>query len=181
LVFVAFKTSQETPYSQSGERPFKVKFLCYTHINRTMDTYSLIATISLLVQATAFIILIDGYAKKKRSQYRQHGIRMLISLILHISSVFTVMIPSFFVIAVDPTNLNNMLISLTMIHATFGTIAAILGVYIVASWRLKQSLNYCQPKKKIMRYTLICWLTALTAGFIMYLNFYWTSIFRLSN
>jgi hypothetical protein len=55
-----------------------------------------------------------------------------------------------------------------------GIIVAVLGVWIVTSWRLRTSLQYCSPKKKLMLLTLTSWLIALLLGILLYLHFYTT-------
>jgi uncharacterized membrane protein YozB (DUF420 family) len=62
-------------------------------------------------------------------------------------------------------------------HAAAGTITAILGVWIVGGWRLRQSLKFCAPKKKFMRATFILWLITLSLGVILYLVFNWSFLF----
>jgi uncharacterized membrane protein YozB (DUF420 family) len=51
-----------------------------------------------------------------------------------------------------------------------GITADILGIWLVASWRLKVELKTCFAKKKFMRATITLWLIALVLGFILYLK-----------
>jgi len=62
-------------------------------------------------------------------------------------------------------------------HAGLGISAAALGVWLVAGWRLRRDLDYCMPKKRWMRRTLLVWLSALILGFILYLSLFWNLLF----
>jgi hypothetical protein len=146
-----------------------------------MDYYQLIASINLGVQIVVLVLLLGGYWLKRMKKFRQHGIAMLIAVILHTITVLAVMLPSF-VSAVIPLILANTSAVVTVVaplHGVMGIIAAVLGVWIVASWRLRASLQYCglgKSKKKLMLFTLILWLIALFLGIILYLHFYTTII-----
>ena len=62
---------------------------------------ALIITASLIIQIIVLFLLIYGYFLKRKLKFRQHGITMATALVLHLSMVFYVMIPSF-VLAVIP-------------------------------------------------------------------------------
>jgi uncharacterized membrane protein YozB (DUF420 family) len=146
-----------------------------------MDYYQLVATISLTIQIIVLILLLSGYSLKRMKKFRQHGITMLTAVILHVIMILAVMLPSF-ILGVIPLILANTSFALTImapLHGIMGIIAAVLGVWIVASWRLRTSLQYCMPKKKLMLLTLTLWLIALLLGILLYLHFY-TTILPLS-
>jgi uncharacterized membrane protein YozB (DUF420 family) len=144
-----------------------------------MDYYQLVATINLIVQVAVLVLLMGGYWLKRIQKFRQHGITMLAAVILHIITVLAVMLPSF-VLGVIPLIFDGASFALAMVasfHGIMGIIAAVLGVWIVTSWRLRASLQYCggsAPKKKLMRLTLILWVIALLLGILLYLHFYTT-------
>ena len=101
---------------------------------------------------------------------------MLIAVVLHTITILTVMLPSF-VLGIIPyisTNATDTIAIIAAVHGITGIIAAVLGVWIVASWRLRKSLQYCAPKKKIMLVTLTLWVITLILGILLYLNFYTT-------
>ncbi len=136
----------------------------------------LIATISLAFQVGIIILLLGGYLLKRKKRFRQHGITMLTGVVLHLIVIMAIMVPSF-VLGIIPLISTNATIAVAIIapvHAITGTTTAILGVWIVASWRLRGSFEYCAPKKKIMRATLILWATTLTIGVLLYLSLYTT-------
>jgi hypothetical protein len=144
-----------------------------------MDYYQLVATISLAVQIVVLVLLLGSYSLKRMKRYRQHGITMLTAVILHIIVILTVMLPSL-VLGVIPLILANTSLVVTIvapIHGIMGIIVAVLGVWIVASWRLRASLDYCGfnvLKKKLMLLTLTLWLIVLFLGILLYLHFYTT-------
>jgi uncharacterized membrane protein YozB (DUF420 family) len=137
-----------------------------------MDIYLLIATVSLLVQVIVLVLLITGYVLKRKTKFRQHGLLMFSAVAFHAILVFAVMVPSFSVITFTPTGLSLMIILSVVIHAVFGITALALGIWIVASWRLRKSIQYCAPKKLFMRTTFIAWIIAITIGIILYFSLY---------
>ncbi|MBN1244144.1 hypothetical protein JXA31_00960 [Candidatus Bathyarchaeota archaeon] len=137
-----------------------------------MDIYTLIATVSLVLQIAVLILLFGSLGLKGRKKLRQHGITMLIAVVLHTISILAVMIPSFGVITSGDFPV--LISAIAYVHGITGIIAEVFGVWIIATWRLRTSLQYCAPKKKLMRLTLILWLIALFLGILLYLHFYTT-------
>jgi len=137
-----------------------------------MDFYTLVATVSLVLQIVVLILLFGSLGLKGKKKFRQHGITMLIAVVLHTISILTVMIPSFG--AITSGNFSAVVSAITYVHGITGILAEVFGAWIVASWRLRTSLQYCAPKKKLMRITLILWLTTLLVGILLYLHFYTT-------
>jgi hypothetical protein len=141
-----------------------------------MEYYQLAVTISLVLQIVVLVLLFSSLALKGKKKFRQHGITMVIAVVLHTITILTVMLPSF-VLGIIPyisTNATDTIAIIAAVHGITGIIAAVLGVWIVASWRLRASLQYCAPKKKIMLVTLTLWVIALLLGILLYLNFYTT-------
>jgi uncharacterized membrane protein YozB (DUF420 family) len=137
-----------------------------------MNIFLLFATLSLLIQVIVLILLITSYTFKRKQKFRHHGILMLSAVILHASMILTIMVPSFSVIAFTPTGPPIATVLTAIVHATFGTTTLVLGAWIVGSWRLRTSLQFCSPKKKFMRATFILWLTAISIGIILYFALY---------
>jgi uncharacterized membrane protein YozB (DUF420 family) len=137
-----------------------------------MDIYLLFATLSFLTQVIVLVLLITSYMFKRKQKFRRHGILMLTAVILHASMILTIMVPSFNVIAFTTTGFPMTTVLTAIVHATFGTTTLVLGVWIVGSWRLRTSLQFCSPKKKFMRATFILWVTAITIGIILYFALY---------
>ena len=142
-----------------------------------MDFFTLIATTSLAVQIVVLILLAVGYSLKGKKKFRQHGITMTTAVALHLVTILIVMIPSFVNGFSSPhIDFTNWLVIISLVHAAFGSIAAILGVWVVASWHLKKDMQTCFAKKRIMLSTLTLWLTAILLGIVMYISFYATRL-----
>lgn len=112
---------------------------------------------------------------KRKKKFRLHGLLMLTTLGAHIIGISVIMIPSF-ALALVPMVLANPTDFISVVvfaHVITGTVAIILSIWIMGSWRLKQSLQYCTPKRKIMFIVSIDWLVTLTLGTLMYLILYW--------
>ena len=135
-----------------------------------MDLYTLIATVSLVLQIIILFLLFGGLWLKAKKKFRQHGIVMLVAVVLHTITILAVMFPSFRAIMTGDVPI--LISTITSIHGVLGIVAEVLGIWIVASWRLRTSLQYCMPKKKWMLLTIISWLTAIILGVIIYLHFY---------
>ena len=141
------------------------------------DPFALIATTSLAIQVIVLFLLLYGYLLKRRLEFRRHGITMTAAVILHLVIIFVIMIPSF-VLAVVPNYILPKPLEIVsivgLIHGIAGVLAASLGVWRVASWRLHKDFKGCFNKKRYMLSTMIIWLTALSLGIILYTIFYWS-------
>lgn len=137
-----------------------------------MDIYLLIATVSLVIQLVVLSLLLASLMFKKKKEYRKHGLLMFTSVILHLVTVAVIMIPSFTAIVFIETGIPLELLTLSVVHGVSGAIALVLGIWIVASWRLRTSLQYCAPKRKVMRATIISWIISIALGIIVYFAFY---------
>ena len=95
---------------------------------------------------------------------------MAAAVVLHLTMVFYVMIPSF-VLAVIPDYSGSVPLSIVsvvgVIHAILGAMALSLGFWLVGSWRFRRNLQGCINKKKIMLKTIIIWAAALILGIIL--------------
>jgi uncharacterized membrane protein YozB (DUF420 family) len=144
-----------------------------------MDFYSLVATLSLIVQVIVIATVIVGYEFKRRLKYRLHGLFMASALIIHLVFIFAIMVPSFVLaiiplIQMQPTSLMSII---SPIHALLGAISVSAGLWIVLSWRFRKSLNFCLPRKRVMLPTLLTWLATLLLGVVLYFVLYWALIF----
>jgi uncharacterized membrane protein YozB (DUF420 family) len=139
-----------------------------------MDIYVLLATANLTLQIVVLGLLIRGYWLKRMKKFRQHGINMLTAVVLHIIMVLSVMIPS--LLAISEANLGATIVTIAMVHGITGIATVFLGVWLVASWRLRTSLETCFAKKKVMLVTLSLWLVTLSLGILLYLSLYLPSL-----
>jgi uncharacterized membrane protein YozB (DUF420 family) len=142
------------------------------------NSFVIIVTVSLLVQLAVLGLLLYGYLLKRRLRFQQHGFIMAVAVFLHLTVVFTVMIPSF-VLAIIPeyvvANVASATSVVSLIHASFGATALTLGLWFVLGWRLK-GLKGCFKRKMYMRWTLIVWATSLLLGIVLYIILYWAAL-----
>jgi hypothetical protein len=137
-----------------------------------LAVYSFAATVSFALQVVIPVLLLVSLGLKVKKKFREHGITMLVAVVLHSISIFALMVPSFGIISSG--NFSAAVSAVTYIHGIAGIVAEVFGVWIIISWRLRTSLQYCAPKKNLMRITLISWFTALILGILLYLHFYTT-------
>ena len=135
-----------------------------------MDTFQIIATLSLVIQLVVLGLLFGGVWLKAMNKFRQHGITMTTALALHLITIFTWMIWSFIgFLRAGSIDYGNLLVLVILAHATFGIIAASLGVWLVASWHLQTDVQKCFPRKRIMLVTITLWSTAILLGIVLYI------------
>ena len=144
-----------------------------------MNYYLFVATISLAFELVVLALIIVGFGLKRRMSFRKHGFAMLAALVVHLVNIGAVMAPSLIISLVPiilgkPTGLIGLF---SPFHVAVGTATVILGIWIVGSWRLRQSTKFCAPKKRLMRATFILWLISLVLGVIFYFILYWSSLF----
>jgi uncharacterized membrane protein YozB (DUF420 family) len=139
------------------------------------NPYLLIATTSLIIQIAVLGLLLVGYSLKRQKKFRRHGIYMAAAVVLHYITIIAVMIPSFVLAVVPEFIIPAPLEEISLIglfHGIGGIIAAVLGVWLVASWRFKTDMKPCFKKKLVMRFTITVWIIALLLGIYLYFLFY---------
>ena len=130
--------------------------------------------VNLILQVVMFLTIIIGLVYKNKNKFKIHGGLMGIAVILHVVSLFAVMLPSFndgydyFTTATSDLGVQT-----TWIHAVPGTIAMIMGIVLVAAWALRPSnIAACSRRKRLMDITTLLWLISLIFGIATYLVFY---------
>lgn len=126
-------------------------------------------TSSLVIQLVVLGLLLGGIWLKAMKKFRQHGIIMLIAVVLHAVMVFAWMIPIYRSFS-GSINLADLITVIIPVHALAGIVALILGIWLVASWRLQTDMKTCFAKKNVMRVTITIWLIALIIGIILYMK-----------
>ena len=135
------------------------------------------ATISLALQIVALALLLIAITFKNKKSYRQHGIAVTVALLLHVITVFAVMIPTFSTFFTSPgTIVYDATVVISLIHVALGFVALGLGTWLVAVWRFKTELKSCFANKKIMGPTMIAWTVSILLGLIMYIIFWASSL-----
>lgn len=137
--------------------------------------HALAATASLAIQIVVLGLLLFAYSLKKQNKFRQHGNVMSVALIMHLITVFAIMIP-FFILAIIPDYIVTTPLVLTaligLFHGITGILTAVLGVLLVATWHFQPDLKPCFRKKQVMRATIAIWITALLLGIALYVMLY---------
>ena len=139
-----------------------------------MDYYTLVATVSLIVQIVVLLLLGYSLSLKQHKKFKLHGITMAVAVVLHIVMIFAIMIPSFLVIVPEfilRVPLDTISI-VGLIHGVTGAIAAIIGLYLIVVWHFSKDLTGCFKRKKVMRSTIAVWFISLILGIILFAIFY---------
>jgi uncharacterized membrane protein YozB (DUF420 family) len=107
-------------------------------------------------------------------KFKIHGGLMAIAVILHIASLLAVMVPSFYAdYEYFTTPTSDLGVQTTWIHVIPGTIALILGTFLVGAWAQNPSnITACSRRKRIMDFTVLFWLVSLMFGMVSYFVFY---------
>lgn len=137
-----------------------------------LDYHLLLSTSSLVLQLVVLALLLVAVVLKTKKRFRPHGMLMATAVILHVISIVIVMGPSFGAIAFTVTGLSEMIVALSVVHGVLGLVALVLGIWLVAAWRFRQSIQYCAPKKRVMDVTFASWITALVLGIALYFILY---------
>ena len=134
-----------------------------------MDTFQIIATLSLVIQLVVLGLLFGGVWLKAMNRFRQHGTIMTTALVLHLITIFSWMIWSFIsFLSAGSVDYGNLLVLVILAHVTFGIIAASLGVWLVASWHLQTHVQKCFGRKRIMLTTIVLWSVSILLGIVLY-------------
>ena len=138
-------------------------------------TGALIQTdINLILQVVMLMLIVVSLVYKSKRKFKIHGGLMGIAVILHLSSLFAVMLPSF----IDNydyfvTVTSELGVQTIWIHAVPGAIALILGIVLVAAWALRPAnIASCSKLKRIMDMTTLLWFISLMFGIASYIVFY---------
>jgi uncharacterized membrane protein YozB (DUF420 family) len=135
-----------------------------------VNFYQIVATVSLVIQLLILGLLVAGVWLRAKKKFRQHGITMLIAVVFHALVIFAWMVPSFDIfIFGGPINLVDTITLMILVHAFTGIAATVLGIWLVAAWRLKADMKTCFAKKHVMLATITLWLIAIILGFILYI------------
>lgn len=140
------------------------------------NPFLLFATASLLIQVMVLFLLLYGYWQIRKSKLSRHGYIMTMAVFLHLTMIFTIMIPAF-ALAVLPDfvilHFSGVTSIVSLIHVPLGVISVSIGLWLVLSWRLR-GLKGCFNRKTIMKPMIIVWLVTLSMGIVLYFILYWS-------
>ncbi len=132
---------------------------------------TLVADINLVVQIIMWVLLVFGVIQARLHNDRVHARLSLGVVALGIVLFATVMDPAFF--RVLPFIWQNPGLPRPFalwLHAAFGTVAQILGIYIVIRMQWGKALDVARtPRFRwLMRVCAVLWTAALAAGALLY-------------
>ena len=137
--------------------------------------YFLIAEINLVLQVVIMAIFVTSYLVKRRGKFLQHGVMMVVGVALSMVSFLLVMGPSLYSLGISRSLFGNLPFNTSVtvvLHASFGSVAEILSLWIVVSWRFKLDYQLCAKRKRVMRVTFLLWLTSLLLGTALFAQLY---------
>jgi uncharacterized membrane protein YozB (DUF420 family) len=134
----------------------------------------LITDLNLLIQIVSFLILLISIFYKFQGKFKIHGSLMGLAVLLHFITFVVSMGPSFFDgIEFLTTSTDLIGVQSIWIHAIAGSIALILGIFLVIAWIFNTSnVASCVKRKRIMDITVVLWAISLIFGIVAYVSFY---------
>jgi uncharacterized membrane protein YozB (DUF420 family) len=124
------------------------------------------STPNLIIQAVITVLLTIGVFHVKRRKLISHGYATLAAVILNALSVIIVMLPSVLRILTG-ASLNSFTL-IVIIHSILGAAAVIVGVYLMATWRLRTPGASCFRLRNYMRPLAIIWILSAALGAYVY-------------
>jgi len=132
-----------------------------------------LADTSLVFQIAILVLLVVGWVVARNHRFGNHGILMVVAFAVHTITIVAVMVPSLAASRGIFQQGLNTIASVIGVHIVTGSLAEILGLYMVGRWMLNSlNLRPCLKKKTQMRLTLIVWVIALIMGVYSYLLLY---------
>lgn len=118
---------------------------------------------TLMFVALGLMIIGIGYAKlKTKESFQLHRWIMSGAVILNITSIFTVMLPSLFLFYINPSSsLSSSFSILQITHVAIGFPAVVLSLLYVFN-------DLPQPTRKWMQITAALWIVSIALGAIVY-------------
>lgn len=135
-----------------------------------------LANANLIVQLAMGLALLAGMMLARRKLFRAHGICQATVVILNLVPIFYYMLPVFKrgVLPGVPANLGDSYYLVSTAHAALGTVAELLGLYIIlvaGTNLLPQALRF-KKWKKWMRSELVIWWIVIGFGVGTYFVWY---------
>jgi uncharacterized membrane protein YozB (DUF420 family) len=130
------------------------------------------ADVSLILQIVVLVFISLAMRVKIKRNYKAHGWLMTVAVVLHTITILAVMLPSLRSMGGIFENVYDRFAMVTIIHSIAGSIAEILGVFLVGAWAFSRNINDCFKKKQVMRVTVVLWLLGLVLGIYVYVMLY---------
>jgi uncharacterized membrane protein YozB (DUF420 family) len=131
------------------------------------------AQLDLILQVSIFVFLSFGLIIERKRKIKIHARLMLTAVILNLISFFAIMAPAW-----DNVGEGGVggLSTVGMLHVAFGGLTMLSSFWVLGTWIVptllfqSDKLRCCgQLNKRIMTVVTVLWLSALIAGFILFL------------
>ena len=130
------------------------------------------ADLNLVIQIAMGIVLLAGMALARRKKFREHKYCQMTVILLNLILIATIMLPSFHrqVGPQLPLGLRDSYYVIATLHAGLGTIAELLGLYIVlvAGTKLLPGRLRFRRYKPWMRTLIVLWWCTIAIGIWTY-------------
>lgn len=133
---------------------------------------SFLADVSLMLQVVVLVLIFVAMWVKMRQNHKMHGWLMGVAVALHTVTILVVMLPSLQGMGGVFENMYSRFALVTIIHAIAGSLAEILGLFLVGAWAFSRNVGDCFKKKQVMRVTIVLWLIGLVLGIYVYVMLY---------
>lgn len=132
-----------------------------------------VATISLILQTIAYLVLIIGFTFARKKNFRRHKRVMSVATLINLTSLFIVMLPSFYSIVSGISFPSISSISLIMIvHHSLGLLSLVLASIVI----LRSCMSITKNRKILMLTIFSTWSLAYFLGIYVYLILYYPVI-----
>ena len=138
--------------------------------------------ITFLLELGMGIGLLAGAVLARKGKFGLHAWCQSAVVLLNLVLICFLMLPSFWqqVIPKIPSRLGKFYYSIATLHAVFGSVAEVSGLYIVlaAGTKILPERLRLRRYKLWMRTVLVLWWIALLLGSVTYLRWHWPQVFR---
>ncbi len=124
------------------------------------------STPNLMIQAIITAALTLGVFYVKRRKITPHGYVALAAVVLNALSVIIVMLPS--AVRIVSGASMNVFTLVVIVHSILGAAAIIVGVYLMAVWRLRKPGESCFRLRNYMRPLAMIWILSAALGAYVY-------------
>ena len=124
------------------------------------------STLNLLIQLIITSILSLGILYVRKRKIIPHGYATLTAVILNALSIVVVMLPSALRIMSGASM--NIFTFVVVAHLILGTLALILGVYLMSTWRMRKPGESCFRIANYMKPLAIAWIFSTVIGVYIY-------------
>jgi len=140
------------------------------------------ADITFLLEFGMGVGLLAGAVLARKERFRLHAWCQSAVVLLNFALICFLMLPSFReqIIPKIPSGLCKFYYSIATLHAVFGSVAEVSGLYVIlaAGTKVLPERLRLRRYKLWMRSVLVLWWIALLLGFVTYARWHWPQVFR---